>query len=257
MFRLWGRCRMLSLSDVLGSHISQLSHGRVYSTTPLSSVTESAGPTHDESDLDSLIRVLSPAGSAMFSENMHFSPVVFPDPVLDWGRMRRSLSARNRIPTMKLEHLEKMAQEMNRINQEIASMEQSRKSVKIHFPSEDNNEELREEARLLRSRQRELKTSLHELSFRFQKQTLSFPNYVHEAYLVGRAFPACVCVLGLAGTFLTDQLAALEQTLLARTHLDWLTTWSSTCRVYPLALSDFARGPAVEGASWPTVDRVS
>uniref|UniRef100_A0A183A1F6 Peptidase_S9 domain-containing protein n=1 Tax=Echinostoma caproni TaxID=27848 RepID=A0A183A1F6_9TREM len=55
---------------------------------------------------------------------------------------------------------------------------------------------------------------------------------------------------------LTGHLASLERILLTRVYRYWLTSWPlSVGHTYPIALSDFARGPAVQGAGWPTMDQ--
>lgn len=106
MLRVWNRSRLVGLSDILlGSLISHLSNGRTYSTTSTSSVLEAVRSVADESELHDLIKILPPAGSALFRENPHFSPVVFPDPLLDWDRMSQSLVARNHVPEVALEDM--------------------------------------------------------------------------------------------------------------------------------------------------------
>ncbi|VDP85188.1 unnamed protein product [Echinostoma caproni] len=216
MFRYWVHCGRLVLLNARGSYCGQVQIGRMCSSS-IGTVPSNKLAPDDGSDWPRLIRDIAPAGSALFRENDNFSPVVFPDPLFEWDRVQQSLVARKRVSGIPVKDLEQMGQEISSILRQLDSLEESRSYIKAQFNSDQsinimpvcgpdstewlrevgpppkkekgagggNDENLRNQARLLRIKRKDLKAALHELTLRFQKEALGLPNYIHEDYIPG------------------------------------------------------------------------
>ncbi|TGZ69619.1 hypothetical protein CRM22_003640 [Opisthorchis felineus] len=255
---------------------SRLSHLRSYGVFNLLS-TEPLENTHQQPSIDASAEhhaALKPEGSALLGESPHFSPVLHPDPLFNWDDIRHSVQARGLLEYFDLDHLVELHTEMEGLSCQIQDLEGQRRQNHSCESTVDPSL-LRAEARRLRLEQNQLKGTLRNLTRQFMKPALRLPNILHpdcptgsEPKLVRTFKPRSIgrtmswsdvkndLHVTSLGTYLTGHLAHLDTSHLNSIRDRWLDPGSHpVVPSYPIHLSDFARGPAVEGCGSSVIDQ--
>ncbi|KAF5398494.1 hypothetical protein PHET_08260 [Paragonimus heterotremus] len=110
---VWTRYRVISFR-----------HSRKYSSVESEEI---ATPFFGEHDETSRIYLVPPAGSALFRESEHFTPLVKPDPKFSWDAIQYSLNARGLSNQFNLDHLRDLKRQIEDIREQIGLVETKRK----------------------------------------------------------------------------------------------------------------------------------
>ncbi|CAL8079443.1 unnamed protein product [Calicophoron daubneyi] len=225
--------------------------------------------TEDSAALDKA-KFQLPFGSALFRENVYFSPAVTAQPSFDWDGIQRSLQLRCISDRFDLKALISLQTEVEDCAKKIEAVESMRKQIQEKSGSGLITEDIRSQGRALRSDLKQLKEKMRKILPTFQKQALLLPNTLHPLCPTGPD-TAVVRPLGIGaskkkiswsevaddiyeapvGVYFTGKLASLEKDHVDYARDYWFGLEDDGVPTYPINLSDFARGPAVEGTACP------
>ncbi|CAH8669160.1 unnamed protein product, partial [Dicrocoelium dendriticum] len=247
----------------------------VYLRRALSSSIQSQ-PSHEASLkhqplLDDSWKTAQPAGSTLFPECELFNPFVKPEPRHQWDAIQHSLRCRGISIPFDLHQLSDFKSTLDSIARKISVLDSERRAIHTSFHGNEVPESAKFEIRRLRAEQKELKVSFRALLGRYWKPVLELPNSIHTECPVGneprilKTFEPKSTSETVSwnqvkqnlhhtpiGTYKTGLLAELEHSQLDLATTRWLDQDAASfpsVSSYPVSLSDFARGPAVEACA--------
>ncbi|CAH8472880.1 unnamed protein product [Schistosoma intercalatum] len=218
-----------------------------------------------------------PSGSALYQDDDHFSPVVFPDPIFNWESIRTSVNARRMHERFNIDKIIDLKKQMDGIHEQINALKEDRISLQYQYEhNKQDPDEVKAAARALRSEQKSLEVSFKKLDYEFKKESLNLPNIIHSLTPVDamksqnpiKSYRKKICTSKkvlwsnladdnyneVIGTYYTGRLAELEYTHMNKVNDYWLSRMNEGQSYnYPVCLSDIIRGPALEATSWPSV----
>ncbi|KAK4473692.1 hypothetical protein MN116_003038 [Schistosoma mekongi] len=216
-----------------------------------------------------------PGGSALYQDNNHFSPVVFPDPLFNWEALKISVNARRQAERFNIDKIMNLKNQIDGIHERITAAKQKRVLLRSHYEqNKQDSEEIKTAARTLRNEQKSLELSFKTLDCEFQNDSLQLPNVIHSLTPVNTMGSENVikyydksdhvnekllwsnladdCYNEIIGTYYTGRLAQIEYTHMYKVNDYWLNRMDQgQVTNYPVHLSDIVRGPALEATSWP------
>ncbi|VDP51547.1 unnamed protein product [Schistosoma margrebowiei] len=103
-----------------------------------------------------------PSGSALYQDDDHFSPVVFPDPIFNWESIRTSLNARRMHERFNIDKIIDLKKQMDGIHEKINALKEDRISLQYQYEhNKQDSDEVKAAARALRSEQKSLEVCRH------------------------------------------------------------------------------------------------
>ncbi|CAH8473584.1 unnamed protein product [Schistosoma intercalatum] len=106
-----------------------------------------------------------PSGSALYQDDDHFSPIVFPDPIFNWESIRTSVNARRMHERFNIDKIIDLKKQMDGIHEQINALKEDRISLQYQYEhNKQDPDEVKAAARALRSEQKSLELASQALS---------------------------------------------------------------------------------------------